>query len=227
MTNEQRMQLLRFIADTIFMSKAQNTDITKIALATNTGRWPGRMFNGDLRGYDFSLNLGDRIINLRCLEQNPNKIDNFGNLKKYAILARQGHKIMWVIETKNNKFLGRLQDNVWYASFVPATTPATDYYNSPEHMAREDAAYAHIEKDINDPNFHGIPGTSGTPMANLPIEMAMPQNLPGYQNPAPSQIEPLEIDELPEIPDGITIPDYVYDQIADMDEPPDWDEYDG
>jgi hypothetical protein len=32
----------------------------------------------------------------------------------------------------------------------------------------------------------------------------------------------MEIDELPEIPNGITVPDYVYDQIANMDEPPNW-----
>jgi hypothetical protein len=152
MTNEQKMQLLRFIAGTIFQSKAQNTDITQIPLITNTGRWPGRMFKGDLRGFDFSLNLGDRIINLRCLEQNPNKTDNFGNLKKYAILARQGHKIMWVIDTKNNTFLGRLQDNVWYASFVTATTPAVpNQYDNAAQRAQENAVYAHIDHDYEDP----------------------------------------------------------------------------
>jgi len=214
------MQLLRAISNAIFMSKAQNTDITKIPLVTNMGRWPGRMFNGGLRGYDFSLNLGDRTINLRCLEQNPNKTDNFGNLKKYAILARQGHQIMWVIDNKNNVFLGRLQNNVWYASFVPATTPAVpNQYNNAAQRAREDAAYAHINHDYEDPNFHGVPGTSNWQ--------------PNTQNPAASQDPymnyvqedmPLEVDELPEIPDGITVPDYVFEQIADMDEPPDWDE---
>jgi hypothetical protein len=212
MTNEQKMQLLRFIAGTIFQSKAQNTDITQIPLITNTGRWPGRMFKGDLRGFDFSLNLGDRIINLRCLEQNPNKTDNFGNLKKYAILARQGHKIMWVIDTKNNTFLGRLQDNVWYASFVTATTPApaaavnTDFRRTIYADGRVVTNYAdgrHTEHMAD----------------NRPADYYEP---PGTQVPAASQTEPMEIDELPEIPNGITVPDYVYDQIANMDEPPNW-----
>jgi len=188
MTNEQRMSFLRFIANTIFQSKAMNTDITKITLTTNTGNWPGRMFNGGLRGYDFSLNLGDRTINLRCLEQNPNKTDNFGNLKKYAILARQGHQIMWVIDNKNNVFLGRLQNNVWHASFVPATTAAT--YQQP------------VQQEIH------APAASQDPYMNY-VQEDMP----------------LEVDELPEIPDGITVPDYVFEQIADMDEPPDWDNY--
>ena len=35
-----------------------------------------------------------------------------------------------------------------------------------------DEAYDHIERDINDPNFHGISGTSGTPSENVPIELA-------------------------------------------------------
>ena len=217
MTNEQRMSFLRFIANTIFQSKAMNTDITQILLVTNTGRWPGRMFNGGLRGYDFTLNLGDRIISLRCLEQNPNKTDNFGNLKKYAILARQGIKIMWVIETKNNKFLGRLQDNVWHASFVPATTPVSA---TPVNTDFKRVIYADGRVVTNYAD-----GRHTEHMAdNRPADYYEP---PGYQNPAASQTEPLEIDELPEIPNGVAIPDYVYEQIADMDEPPDWDEYDG
>lgn len=238
MTNEQSMNLLRTVFGAIFQSKAANTDITQTILITNTGEFTGRWFvNGLLRGFDFTCNLGDRIIGVRCLEQNPNKTDNNGNLKKYANLARQGHQIMWVIDTKSNpnKWLGHMMDNVWHASFQPATTPATpNQYDNAAQRAREDTAYTHIDHDYNNPNFHGIPGTSGTPLENLPVEMAMPHNLPGAQNPAAShdpsmsyvqEDMPIEVDELPEIPNGVTVPDYVYEQIADMDESPDWEEY--
>lgn len=212
MTNEQRMELLKLVFRAIFQSKIQNTDITTTVLTTNTGKFTGRWFKDSstgqhtLRGFDFDCNLGDRILSLRCIEQNPNKVDNFGNLGQYAVLARQGSQIMWVINSTANKFLGRIQNGEWIASFVPATTPAPNNYNTPEHRAREDAAYAHIEEDVNNPNSKDIPGTAGTSMAA-------------------SMIEGLHIDDLPEIPDGVAVPDYVYDQIADLDEPPEWDEY--
>ena len=200
MTNAERMAVLMGVFNTVFQSKQLNTDITKEIVPTNTGRWPGRLFNkGTLRGFDFTINLGDRTINLRCLEQNPNKIDDFGNLKKYAILARQGHLIMWVIDTKNDQFLGRIHNGVWHASFVPATQPASyqpvsgtpNVYDSPEQEAREDAAYAHVNKEWQNSN------------ADVP----------------------LEVDQLPEIPNGMGIPDYVLDHVADMDEPPAWDDH--
>ena len=125
MTNEQRMNLLRTIFRAIFQSKAMNSDITQVKIQTNTGQWAGRWFvNGLLRGFDFSCNLGDRVIVLRCLEQNPNKTDNFGNLKKFANLARQGHQIMWVINRNDNTWLGRMHNGEWHASFQPATAPA-------------------------------------------------------------------------------------------------------
>jgi len=98
----------------------------------------GRLFKdsttgiASLRGFDISLNL-DRVgpngviipLNLRFLEQNPNKVDANGNLKMYANLARQGHQIMWVIDKdKENGFLGRIQDGQWYKSEQFATRPA-------------------------------------------------------------------------------------------------------
>ena len=198
MTNEERMVLLRTVFNTIFQSKTQGTDIANVSIATNTGQWPGRLFTGGLRGFDFTVNLGDRTISLRCIEQNPNKVDNFGNLKKYANLAQQGHTIMWVIDTKNNKFLGRIHNAVWHASFVPATQPVVgtpNVYDSPGQEAQEDAAYNQVNQE-----WHNT------------------------QNAAASLPDPMDINNLPEIPNGVDIPDYVFDQIADMDEPPAWDE---
>ena len=40
-----------------------------------------------------------------------------------------------------------------------------------------DNAYNHIQRDLDNPNFHGIPGTSGTPDEGVPIELAMPEHL--------------------------------------------------
>ena len=224
MTNEQKMNILSMIFAAIFQSKATNSDITKVIMTTNRGKFPGRWFVGNtLRGFDVDIDTGDKIVEIRCIEQNPNKTDNFGNLKKHANLAQLGHKIMWVIDRKGS-WLGHMMDNVWVPAFEPATQPATytklgsqpateTYnYDTPEHEAHVDAAYAHIDKDHNDPNFHGIPGTSGTPMANLPIEAAMQHNLP----------QPVDMNSLPEVASEAAIPEHVLQSVSAMEEPPDW-----
>jgi len=182
MTNAQKMEMLQMVFTKIFLSKLKGTNITQEVIVTNTGTFTGRGFvNDTLRGFDFTANVGDRVVELRCLEQNPNKTDQFGNLKKFALLARQGHQIMWVIDRKTNKWLGRIMDGEWKATFTPATTPANSY---------------------------------------------QPAATAGAGHPAASQTEiPIEVDELPEIPNDIGVPDYILQDIADMDEPPDWGNY--
>jgi hypothetical protein len=235
MTNQEKMDILMGIYNNLFQSKQNNTDITKVNIVTNMGTFPGRWFvSQTLRGFDVDINAGDKIVQIRCLEQNPNKTDNNGNLKPNANLARIGHKIMWVIDRKDS-WLGRIQDGAWIPAFETATKPAPAYnYNTPEHEARVDAAYAHIEQDINDPNFHGIPGTSGTPMANLPIEHAMQQNLPeqpgapeipGQVSYGQSLAESIIPADTPEIPGNADIPEYVLQSVSEMEEPPDWGDY--
>jgi len=242
MTYEESMALLRTLWQVIFSTKTHGMDISLYKIKTNTGEWPGRWFKDSstgqqtLRGFDFTCNMGNRIVEIRCIEQNPNKTDNFGNLKAMANRARRGELIMWVIDRKQqgwDAFLGHLVGTAlaeppkWVPSKTPATRPVAEEpydYNTPEHEKRIDEAYAHIEKDINDPNFHGIPGTSGTEMANLPIEMAMQHNLPGYQHPA-AQTAPVQIDELPELPNDVSVPDYLLEAIADDDDPPDWENF--
>lgn len=190
MTNAERMALLMTVFNAIFQSKAENTNITQVKIQTNTGTWPGRWFKDSttgqqtLRGFDFTCNLGDRIISLRCLEQNPNKTDNLGNLKKFALLARQGHKIMWVID-RNGSFLGHIMDGKWEASWKPATQPAQ-------------------------------------------------YNQAAAQSPAPTPPQAPQLpDNVPTIPDGIGIPEYVLREILADDsfvdnypvefEEPEWD----
>ena len=244
MTYEESMKLLQTLWQVIFSTKLNDMDISLYKIKTNTGEWPGRWFKDSstgqqtLRGFDFTCNMGDRIIEIRCIEQNPNKTDNFGNLKAMANRARRGEMIMWVIDRKQkgwDAFLGHLVGHYlgkapkWVSSKDQATRPVSAEkepydYNSPEHEKSLDEAYAHIEKDINDPNFHGIPGTSGTMSQNLPIEMAMHHNLPGYQHPA-AQAAPVQVEELPEVPDDITVPEYLLEAIADDDDPPDFEKY--
>lgn len=228
MTNQEKMDLLINIFNIIFQSKALNTEITQSFIQSPhivNGRCNGRWYkNNTLRGFDIDINTGLRILPIRCLEQNPNKQDNRGNLTWPAALVQQGHQIMWAIDrSPAGEFLGRLQKDagqeeiVWHPSFEPATRPADAAYNynTPEHEARLDAAYAHIEKDINDPNFHGAPGTSGTSMENVPYQRA----------PDMAAItEPIDINELPELPPEVDIPDYILETVAAMDEPPDWED---
>lgn len=114
------MNILMGIYNNLFQSKQSNTDITKVNIVTNMGTFPGRWFvSQTLRGFDVDINAGDKIVQIRCLEQNPNKTDNAGNLKPNANLARMGHKIMWVIDRKDS-WLGRIQDGEWIPAFTPA-----------------------------------------------------------------------------------------------------------
>lgn len=231
MTNQEKMDLLMHVFNVIFQSKASNMNIAQSSIqnphiANNingiAGRCFGRWFvNGTLRGFDIDVKTSIRILPLRCLEQNPNKRDNRGNLTWSAALAQQGHQLMWVIDrSPGGEFLGRLQKDVgqeqaiWHPAFEPATKKVEEH-NSPEHEARLDEAYAHIEKDYNDPNFHGIPGTSGTPMASLPAV---------HQPSIVALPESMDINELPELPPEADTPDYILEAVAEMDEPPDWGE---
>jgi hypothetical protein len=76
-----------------------------------------------LLGFDLPFLTGKKredgkdIINMvRVLEQNPNKMDQFGNLKTTALNARRGHKILWVINQDANEFVGRFQDGQFFQS---------------------------------------------------------------------------------------------------------------
>lgn len=109
---KENVQMFKVIAREIFKSKIANTDITKVSIRTNTGVFPGRTFgNGKLRGFDIEFNPGKKVIPLRIIEQNPDKADKYQNLSTYAILARQGKQIVWIIRKDTNEFIGRLVDD--------------------------------------------------------------------------------------------------------------------
>ena len=100
-----------------------------------------------IRGFDIDLNIGDKVIQLRCLEQNPNKTDHLGNLKQNSLLAQQGHKIMWVI-LRNGGFLGRIQDGVWHASEQRAYSPKQPPVETPASQDRLASGIPDVNTEI-------------------------------------------------------------------------------
>lgn len=135
MTNQEKMALLMSAYDAIFSSKMLGTDITQIRLTDpNLMMWNGQgwqasgvqhgrwFVNNTLRGFDMDINVGNNeVVQVRVLEQNPLK------QSQYAVMARQGIRICWVIDrkVKENAFLGRIQDGQWHANEPRATYPAT------------------------------------------------------------------------------------------------------
>lgn len=109
---QEQINMFIDIVKVIFKSKNENTDIANIKIRTNTGEYLGRWFvNKTVRGFDFEYNPGKKKIALRILEQNPNKTDKYGNLTQFAILAREGKHIAWIIRTDTNEFVGRIVNN--------------------------------------------------------------------------------------------------------------------
>jgi len=192
MTNQDKLNILLGIYNALFKSKAEGTDIESVGLITNMGKFMGRWFvNRTLRGFDIDINLGDRIIELRCLEQNPNKTDDNGNLKTFANLARKGHKIMWVINRKGS-WLGHMQDGIWTPANDPVTKPAT--YVKVQPPAELNAGVTVTEASVD------------------PVKAYQEHLTTGVVN----------LEELPDIPTDRDLADYVYESVAEMDEPPDW-----
>lgn len=161
MNNQQKMELLLMLYRGIFQSKAQSTDITAMGVTSihvvggmARGRW---FVNGTLRGFDFDVHDGTKLLQLRMVEQNPNKTDRTafprGNRTYYANLAHQGHCIVWVIDRKpGGSFLGRIQAGQWYASQERATFPAT-----PQNQQTAAALVPSVEGIPDIPNDTNIP----------------------------------------------------------------------
>lgn len=147
MTSIQKINLIKHIASLIFSVPVSDPrTLLQVMKNTLTGiewspwiignRIGGRTFKNSttgqatLRGFDISLNLGElnpngtiKLTSLRFIEQNPDKLDNYGNFKESAMLARQGHKIVWVISQGiEGGFLGKLQDGEWIQNRPQAYT---------------------------------------------------------------------------------------------------------
>jgi len=135
MTNAQRnMALIKTMYNMIFQNKALNATqwgaVPKpVEFAADILTWVPRTFvNGTVRGIDIDVNDDGRVLMLRFMEQNPNKIDKAGNLKETAIRARNGEFIMWLIDKKKqtDAFLGSMQNGKWEASKPRAYTTANN-----------------------------------------------------------------------------------------------------
>jgi len=130
MTNAEKMGLLMSLYQCIFTSRAQNLDAQSMVVKNKyfvpSGVAVGRWFSkGLLRGFDVDVQAGDKVLQLRMMEQNFTKTDKAGNLTYYANLAAQGHQIIWVIDRKpGGQFLGRIQNGEWHFAKPQATTPA-------------------------------------------------------------------------------------------------------
>ena len=93
------------------------------ANATHTAT--SRTFNNKfgfhkLRGCDIDIRTDEGIVKLRFIEQNPDKKDGMGNFTTYAQMARQGHKIVWVINRGIDEWIGRVQDGKWIPNQIHA-----------------------------------------------------------------------------------------------------------
>jgi hypothetical protein len=134
MNNAQKMQLIKDMVDGIFNSKAMMSaeQWQKVPMPAKwtsfIKMWNPRMFKNSvtqqytLRGIDLDIHTGKALVQLRILEQNPDKTYPGGNtVKPLAQKARQGHRIAWAIDRNvDNGWLGSLQDGEW----IPATNPA-------------------------------------------------------------------------------------------------------
>lgn len=149
MTPKQKMDLTMLIFNLIFNSKQNGVDITTVRISHPNivngkpilqnnvrvgGEINGRWFENSathqktLRGFDVDLQIDNGILQLRFIEQNPDKVDVAGNLKPMAIAARRGSHIMWLIDRTvhgGDGFLGRIQDGQFYQSHPRAVAPAT------------------------------------------------------------------------------------------------------
>lgn len=127
---DAKIAFLKMVANLIFAGPSTvNVQVIHPNIANDTHTVAGRSFNNKwgqtpIRGFDINIRTDEGIVKLRFLEQNPDKKDGMGNLTTYAQMARQGHKIVWVlrIDTQPNEWLGRIQDGEWIQNQIRAYT---------------------------------------------------------------------------------------------------------
>jgi hypothetical protein len=117
-----KIAFLEMVAEKIFsvmntaMLPIYHPNINNVS-HTATGRsFKNQWGNRPLRGYDIDLLVDGKVVRLRFIEQNPDKKDGMGNFSTYAQLARQGHRIVWVINRDTDEWPGRVQDGKWIPS---------------------------------------------------------------------------------------------------------------
>jgi len=112
MDQAQQMALLLNAFNQLFAANPQ-------PIVTNAGTSYRQVFKTSGCKYiDFNIALdGGKKLALRLVEQNQNKEYSPGQLTKYAALARQGHRIAWLMDRNvprgQNAYLGSIQDGQW------------------------------------------------------------------------------------------------------------------
>lgn len=122
MDQAQQLNVLLMAADVLFSSENK-------VLSTNAGMFYRQVFKqSGLRYVDFAIALdGGKKLNLRLVEQNQNKEVTPGQLTYYAALAREGHRIAWLLDKNvpkgQNAYLGSVQDGQWVKSGEKGVQP--------------------------------------------------------------------------------------------------------
>lgn len=208
MTNEQKIQFLQWLSQIVFHAKQSMTqeqwaqwpkpDNLPITM------WNPRGFvNDTMYGIDLDLNLDGKLIQIRCLEQNPNKTLDGKRLTKYAILARRGVKIMWVID-RNGSFLGRIQDGQWHPAQDRAVSPGPPQQTEIHAYhadGRHEVLPPHVQSYEQARAYHNQPQQETTSQATQNQEL---------------MIEPVS-EWIPDV--DIGIPEYVLRHYSEMEAP--------
>lgn len=161
LTKEQKKVIAMTAYASIFTSKERKTDITTVEIrhpaivgGVKKGRWFKDSATGQLslRGFDLDIQLSPgKVIQLRMIEQNPNKVDSMGNLKPMAAAARAGVKVMWVID-RNGGFLSKVQDGRVEKMNQPA------YSKNKSAVAPASTPSAQPAKEgVTEPDLEGLP----------------------------------------------------------------------
>jgi hypothetical protein len=156
MNNEQKMALITYIYNMIFgtpHAQWRQAPLPPQFAAFITSWVPQIWAQGAVRAVVVGINVGNRVLNLKFLEQNPNKLDSAGNLKDTSNRARRGERIMWVIDAnQENGFLGSMQNDQW--------VPSQDKAYQPVAPNTQVAAAGGVPSTIN--NVPIVPGTINT-----------------------------------------------------------------
>jgi len=180
MTAQEKMALVMMAYNNIFGSKANGVDIITVKIVHPNivngkpilsngqrvggeiqGRWFKNGVTGEstLRGFDIDIQTDNKILQLRFIEQNPDKVDAQGHLKPMAVAARKGSKIMWLIDRKakpgENGFLARVQDGVFKPSQERAVAPVAKSAPAPvvqpaQNVQRQVASQTADEEIVED-----------------------------------------------------------------------------
>ena len=172
MDNAQRMALVMNVYNLMFNTphtQWRNTPMPQ-QFAQFITRWVPQIWaNGAVRAVEIGITSNGRLLPLKFLEQNPNKLDHQGRLKETALRAQNGERIMWIIDARQqNGFLGSVQNGQWQPSKSRAYQPVQQNYQA--------AGATGSPQSIN--NVADIPGNMSVP--EYVVETLAEEGYPSY-----------------------------------------------